>query len=85
MTQKKNQYDLPLDESEIDAEEEFKKIQNDMREMQKLMAEKDYKEDSLEVSIDPARNLQETPEGVNQSYGQEISSVATPDVDYTIN
>jgi hypothetical protein len=57
MTQKKNQYDLPLDESEIDAEEEFKKIQNDMREMQKLMAEKDYKEDSLEVSIDPARNL----------------------------
>ena len=42
------------------------------------------KEDSLEMSMEPGGYLDETPEAVNHSYGQELISVATPDVDYTI-
>ena len=38
---------------------------------------------ALEMSMEPG-HLEETPEAVNQSYGQELISVETPDVDYTI-
>ena len=49
----------------MNAEQEFKRTQEEMKDMQKMMVERGYKEDSLEVSIEPPGHIEETPEAVN--------------------